>query len=38
MLNDQIAALYATLKAMKPKDMTDAQFELLVLLEGQLEV
>ena len=38
MLNDQITALYAALKATPPKDLTDAQFALFVLLEGQLEV
>ena len=38
MLNERIEALYAALKAMKPKDMTDEQFELFALLEAQFEV
>ena len=37
MINDQIQALYAALKAMKPNQMTDAQFALFVLLEGWLD-
>lgn len=36
-LDEQIKALYAALKAMKPKDMTEAQFDIFVTLEEHLE-
>jgi hypothetical protein len=29
--------LYAALKAMKPKDLIEADFDLFVLLEGEFE-
>ena len=38
MLNDLKKALYLHLKSMKKKDMTEAEFELFVLLEDEFAV
>lgn len=35
-LDEQIKALYATLKAMAAKDMTDAQYEVFCCLDNLL--
>ena len=38
MLTDLKKALYVLLKATHPVDMTEQEFELFVLLEGEFEV
>lgn len=38
MIDDQIQALYAALKAMRPMDLTEQQFELLCVLDNILGV